>query len=145
MTETPDRYASLAALAEAAGWERKPLTFNGANFRRRDLRVRMVHEGDPGALLVKATYEKSGYRIAELHVQLGEVPAPTTRRMVELFLNQVSTLARPEIPCAANGCGEAIVTSTEGGWVHARTGQRQCDLVQSGRPPSYAHPEEPER
>lgn len=42
--------------------------------------------------------------------------------------------------CAAIGCGE-LISWQPGGWRHVRTGLVMCDLVQSGRNPTYAHPE----
>lgn len=46
--------------------------------------------------------------------------------------------------CAATGCGEPISWGP-GYWRHTRTGLIMCDLVQSGRNPTYAHPGELER
>jgi hypothetical protein len=52
-------------------------------------------------------------------------------------------VAHPHLRCASRGCFDDI-EQIDGAWVHSRTCARQCDLVQSGRLPTYAHPETPE-
>lgn len=46
--------------------------------------------------------------------------------------------------CGVRDCGEDIQWITGHGWIHTRTGLRQCDIVQAGRTLTYARPVVPE-
>lgn len=91
MTDS-DPYRALAILAEGAGFERAAIDYDGANFYKGGVKVRMIRQGDPGALRLKASYA-NGDRIADLGVQLGDVPVPLTIDMVRAFVQAMGRLS----------------------------------------------------
>ena len=95
--------------------------------------------------------EDDGVKVAEIEISradwddTGFDPPCTSADLMDRLRATSVVETRAYQRCAASGCGEPIVGGSRVGWVHARTGNSQCDIVVSRRVPTAAHPSEEER
>lgn len=91
----PDPYRDLTALAEAEGFERQTIDYSGANYLKGGVKLRMIRQGDPGTLRIKATYA-NGDRLVDVTYDLDGIPDPMLIGMVRSVIEAMGELHSEE-------------------------------------------------